>query len=387
MLVGCPLLLSFGLWTQLHNIAPPGIVQIPVVAGIPEAGLRASLGEMYWPSAEFPWSAAVDASPPNVWKPHFVLAYALALVVLERVAAFHMSRLSAGMVLALLVGFLGLVDEIVAPIVLGLWIVLEALRLLDAWRAGCTIAERSTLRAAAGPALAALLLVLGGGPISDALTGSSGSGLSLGWIADAGGRRPVGAFSGLPGGVGLLELGAVPVIAASLVLAWRCRLVWMLAAAAAALLLAALTVQYQYSLDVVRLDGHARNFALLALVVALGDRLAALQPGWRYAGGGLFLALVTWPTVILPVHNLGLALARGPAFANAQLDPNASWRLADRFALPASHGCGRIGLCPRPHLRRRSHPLAKPDGNDDCHGPTERIRVCGVCAVCPKIWR
>ena len=334
VLAGIPLLLSFGLWTQLHNISPPGIVQVPVFAGVPEAGLRASLAAVYWPSVEFPWSTAVDASPPNVWKPHFVLAYALALAVLERVATLCSFRLPAQVALALLVGFLGLVDEIVAPIVLGLWVVLVAVQEMDAWRRGRQVFGRATARAAMGPMLGTLLLVFGGGPISDALAGSSGSGLSLGWIADAGSRRPVGDFNGLPGGIGLLELGVVPVVAASLLLAWRRRLVWMTAAAAAVLLLAALTVQYEYSLDVVRLDGHARNFALLALIVALGHRLSTFRPGWRYACGGLFLIFVTWPTAVLPVHNLGISLTRGPTLENAEVDPNAGWRLSDRFALP-----------------------------------------------------
>ena len=334
VLAGGPLLLSFGLWTQLHNISPPGIVQVPVVAGIPGAGLRASLGDIYWPSVEFPWGAAVDASPPNVWKPHFVLTYALALVVLERVATIRRTRLLAHVALALLIGFLGLVDEIVAPIVLGLWVVLEALRLLDAWGGGRPTVGPSIARAVTGPVLGALFLALGGGPISDALAGSSGSGLSLGWLADADVRRPVGEFIGSPGGIGLLEIGVVPVIVASALLAWRNRLVWLLAAAAVVLLLAALTVQYKYSLDVVRLDGHARNFALLALVVAVGYRLSTLRPRWGYACGGLFLAFVTWPTAVLPVHNLGLALTRGPQFENVKFDPNVGWRLADRYAMP-----------------------------------------------------
>ena len=334
VLVGSPLLLSFGLWTQLHNISPPGVVQVPVVAGLPEAGLRASLGSVFWPSAEFPWNAAVDASPPNVWKPHFVLAYALALVAFERVATLCRLRLPAHVALALLVGFLGLVEEIIAPIVLGIWVVLVAVHVVGDWRGGQQVFGRSTARAAVGPMLGTLFLAFGGGPISDALTGSSGSGLSLGWIADPGSRRPVGAFNGLPGGIGLLELGVVPVVAASLLMAWRNRLVWMTAAAAGVLLLAALTVQYEYSLDVVRLDGHARNFALLALIVALGHRLSKLQPGWRYACGGLFLIFVTWPTAVLPVHNLGISLTRGPTLENAEVDPNAGWRLSDRFALP-----------------------------------------------------
>jgi len=334
VLAGSPLLLSFGLWTQLHNISPPGIVQVPVVTGIPEAGVRGSLADIYWPSVEFPWGAAVDASPPNVWKPHFVLSYALALVVLERVATLCKTPLLAQVALALVIGFLGLVDEILAPIVLGLWVVLETLRLVNGWSHRRPIGARAIAARATGPVLGALLLALGGGPISDALTGSSGSGLSLGWIADPGGRRPVGALGALPGGVGLLELGVVPVVALSMLLAWRNRLVWMLAVAAGVLLLAALTVQYEFSLDVVRLDGHARNLALLALLIALGHRLSRLQGRWRYACGGLVLVIVTWPTAVAPVQNLGLALSRGPRLENAQLDPNADWQLAERFALP-----------------------------------------------------
>ena len=334
LLAGGPLLLSFGLWTQLHNMAPPGILQVPVPAGIPEAGLRASLAEIYWPSSRFPWTSAVDASPPNIWKPHFVLAYALALVVLERAAASRESRMFDRAALALLIGFLGLVEEIVAPIALGLWVVLEALRLLDGWRGGHAPCRRSILRAAAGPVLGVLLLVFGGGPITDALIGSSRSGLSVGWIADAGSRRPLGAVTGMPGGVGVLELGVVAVAAVAVLLAWRNRLAVALAVASGVLLLAALTLRYEYSLDVVRLDGHARNFALLALLVALGHRLSALRPRWRYAAAATTVALVTWPTAAAPVHNLGLALTRGPHISNAALDPNVGWRLTSRYAIP-----------------------------------------------------
>ena len=334
VLAACPLLLSFGLWTQLHNIPPPGIVQIPVVTGVPEAGLRASLGEIYWPYVKFPWGAAVDASPPNVWKPHFVLAYGLALVVLERVCSHREARVSARLTLALLVAFLGLVDEIIAPLVLGLWTAWEALPLVAGWRLKHSVDWRALVRAAAGPASATLLLALAGGPITDALFGSSPSGLSIGWVADAGGRRPVGVASGLPGGLGVLEAGVLPVCVAALLLAWRSRLTVSLAAAAGVLLLAALTVQYEFSLDVVRLDGHARNFALLALLVALGYRLDGLRPRWRYAAGAALVALVTWPTAITPVKNLGVAVTRGPQLANAEADSSVDWRVSSRFALP-----------------------------------------------------
>lgn len=335
VLVSCPLLLSFGLWTQLHYTPPPGIVQMPVLLGLPEAGLRTALANMYWPTLDYPWTTAVETTPANIWKPHFVLAYALACVGLERVTAGGTRSWLGQATLALLFAFLGLVDETVAPTVLGLWVVAEVLQLgrhahlaplfqrSRGGAAGRPVPWEPLLRAVAGPGLAALLLAVEGGAITGALTGSTRSGLSVGWIADAGSRRPVGAISGWPGGLGLLELGTVPVLAGAVLLAWRQRLVWALAAASGFLLLAALTLRYEYSLDLVRLDGHARNFALLALLVALAVRLAALAPRWRYAASALILALITWPTAVGPLHNLGLALTRGPQFANAQPVPTA----------------------------------------------------------------
>lgn len=334
ILVVGPLLLSFGLWTQLHYTAPPGILQMPVPAGLPGAGLRAALADIYWPAVDYPWTTAVEASPANIWKPHFVLAYALAFVGLERVTACARRGWLAQATLALLISFLGLVDETVAPIVLGLWGGVEVWQLgrrghlapLPRWlRGGDTERLRwePVLRAAAGPVLAALLLAGAGGAITGALTSSSRTGLSLGWIADAGSRRPLGEVSSWPGGVGLLAVGTAPVVAAAVALAWRQRLVLALAATSGLLLLAALTLRYEYSLDLVRLDGHARNFALLALLVALSVRLAALAPRWRYAASALVVALITWPTAVAPLHNFGLALTRGPQFANAQPMPAA----------------------------------------------------------------
>ncbi len=335
-LVICPLLLSFGLWTQLHYTAPPGILQVPIPAGIPEAGVRASLWGLYWPTVDYPWQTAVEGSPANIWKPHFVLAYAVAFVVLERVAARGRRGWLGHVALALAIGFLGLVDETVAPVVLGLWGLLELyelhrgshlapiLRQLRGGDSHSPMRWKPMLRASSGPVLAAILLAIGGGAITGVLTSSSHSGLSLGWIADAGSRRPLGDFTRLSGGVGVLALGTVPVTVGALLLAWRQRLVLTLAATSLLMLLAALSLRYEYSLDLVRLDGHARNFALLALMVALGVRMAALSPRWRYAASAVLVALVTWPTVAAPAQNIGLALRRGPELANARLDPSAA---------------------------------------------------------------
>ena len=177
---------------------------------------------------------------------------------------------------------------------------------------------RAALRAVAGPALAMLLLAVGGGALTRTLTDGGGSGLSLGWIDDLGSRRPLGSFSEQPGGLGLLGLGPFLVAGAAALLALRDRLVVALAAGAIVFLLAALMLQYEYSPDVVRLDGHARNFALLALLLALSIRLACLRSRWRYAVSVLLAGMVIWPTVVGPARNLGLAVGQGTQLANAQ---------------------------------------------------------------------
>ena len=326
----CPLFLSFGLWTQVHYIEPPGIVQAFVPLGLPEAGLRASLADIFWPTIEYPRSSEFEVSPANIWRPHFVLAYALAFAVLERVAAPGARRWLAHAGLALAIGFLGLVDEVIAVVVLSLWMAVEALQLIlgsnsrpllriRAWTNACgPIRWRQMLTAGLGPGLATLLLITAGGTVSAALFGTSSSEVSIAWIAVTGSPQPTGSLRALPGGVGLLQLGALPVVAMSVLLGRQRRLVLTLAAASALLFLGALTLRYEFSQsNVVRLDGHARNFALAALLVALAARITALPTPWRYAAAALIVALVTWPTAVAPVANFRSALALGPHFANA----------------------------------------------------------------------
>ena len=322
-LILSPLLLTAGAWTLVF-VTPPDVLRIPVPAGIPSAGLRASLADVYWPGVQLPWSAPglvsdgmSTASPPNIFKPFFLLGYALAFVVLERAASRMGCWQPRSVVLALLIGFLGLVDEAVAPVVLALWVALEAAALWATKSAGRGIAQ-SALRAFAGPALAVLLLAVGGGVLTHALTDAAGSGLSLGWHADPGSRRPVVELSQQPGGLGLLGLGPLVVVGAAALLAWRDRMVLALVVGAVVFLVATLTLQYEYAHDIGRMDGHARNFSLLALLLALSMRLARLRMRWRYIAGVLFVGLVVWPTVAGPARNLGLAVLQGTQLANAQ---------------------------------------------------------------------
>ena len=129
-LVLVPLLLTAGAWTLVWYANAPDILRIPVPSGIPAAGIRASVSNTYWPSAALPWAWPGEASPPNIWKPPFVMAYALAFVVLERAAAASAGAGWRTWPLALLIGFMGLIAEEVALLVLAFWGVLEVVRFL-----------------------------------------------------------------------------------------------------------------------------------------------------------------------------------------------------------------------------------------------------------------
>ena len=313
--VTVPLLLSAGVWSFIGD--PVVIAQVPVPAGLPAAGIRASLTDIYWPSVELPWSSQYMGLP-DIWVPAYPLAYALAFVVLDRAAQAGRRSWLAAATLAGLVGFVGLLSTTLAPIVLALWTVLEA----AVWwtsRHGRADHRRAAVRAAAGPVLAVLLLAAGSGVVTSALAGAGRSGLSLGWPDGSGIRRPLVAFDVRPGGIGLLGVGPVVVAAVAALLAWRDRLVLALVAGAGALLLAALVLRYEPApWDLSRFVGHARNFALLALLLALSTRLTDLPPRrWRYAVGSLLVILVTWPTVAEPVRNLSLAVGNGVEIANA----------------------------------------------------------------------
>ena len=131
MLVLSPLLLTAGSWTLLGYLnRVPNIVQIPLPTELHTIGLRNSLIELYWPKMEPVWHSEFDGSPANIWKPLFVLSYALTFIVLSQVSDSRSRSLMDGLALALLVGFLGIVSAELALLVIGLWCGLEAVRLV-----------------------------------------------------------------------------------------------------------------------------------------------------------------------------------------------------------------------------------------------------------------
>ena len=147
------------------------------------------------------------------------------------------------------------------------------------------------------------------------------SGLSLGSSGYFGGWRLLGTLDRLPGGVGLVGLGPLAAAGLAVLLSRRDRLVLALAAGTGMLLLLPLVLKYDpYPKDLVRLEGHARNLALFALLVALvGVRLADLRSAhWRYTAGAALVGLIVWPTIAAPVRHLSRALVNGVELGNAQ---------------------------------------------------------------------
>ena len=132
--------------------------------------------------------------------------------------------------------------------------------------------------------------------------------------------RALGSFDARPGGVGLLGVGPVALAGVAVALARRDRLVVTLAASAGVLVLLWLVLVYPPApWDLGRTAGHARNLSLVALVLALSLRLSSLPSvRWRLGVGALLVALITWPTVVAPVRNLGLAIGHGVQLANAR---------------------------------------------------------------------
>ncbi len=309
-----PLMLSSGLWT--FTSVGPGVLQLPIPAGLPEAGLRATLADIYWPPVALSSGARLQETLADIWKPGFPLSYALAFVVLQHAAQHQRWSWPQILTLAGLVGFLGLLSTTLVPIVLVVWTGLAVLYVARG-RPYVSVAH-GALRLGAGPVLAGLLLLGGGGAFTGIVDGSPPSGLTVTQGLDSGHWQALGAFDARPGGIGLLGLGPLALAGLAVALAWRDRLITTLAVSAGLLVLAWLVLDYRPApWDLNRLAGHGRNLALAALLLALTTRLVELHPRWRLAASALLVSLIVWPTVVAPARSLGHAIGHGVQLANA----------------------------------------------------------------------
>ena len=314
VIVAVPLMLSSGLLT--FTDVELGVLRLPIPAGLPEAGLRASLTDIYWPQVEL--SAQVFDVLSNIWKPGFPLSYALAFVVLQHAASRERWSWQATLTLAGLVGFLSLLSTTFVPVVLVVWAGLALVYCIQARRVeGLT---RAALRLGAGPLVAGLLLLFAGGTFTGFLDGAPPSRLGLAWDPEPKHWEALGIVDARPGGVAVLGLGPLALAGVAVALARRDRLVLSLAACAGLLVLVWIALTYPPApWDIDRMAGHARNLSLVALLLALSSRLADLTSGrWRAVAGVLLLGLITWPTVVAPARNLGLAIGQGVQLANAR---------------------------------------------------------------------
>ena len=241
VLLTLPLWLTTGAWTFI--VEPGAIVRLPIPAGIPAAGLRASLTDIYWPEATY--AAVLDmryAALPNIWNHSFPMAYALVVVVLQQAARAECRSWGAAVTLAGLVGFTGLISMTIAPVLFVMWAGLQAAVLVQLSRTG-TALQGAALRSGVGLALAAILLVVGGRLIG-ILAGSAPSGLQLASNLEQTHWQALGKFEARPGGLGLLGAGPLAIACVAFVLARRDRLVVTLAAGAGLLALIWVVLNY-----------------------------------------------------------------------------------------------------------------------------------------------
>ena len=209
---------------------------------------------------------------------------------------------------------MGILATSLVPVVVVLWAALAAVHVMRERCAG------AALRSSAGLALAGLLLLGGGGAFTGILDVAPPSGLELAWDLNPRHWEALGTFDARPGGVGLLGLGPIVVAGIAVILARRDRLVVTLAAGTGLLLLAWLVLSFPPAPWVLsRLAGHARNLALVALLLALAAHLSGLGPTrWRYvarraARGADRLA----DGGAAPLRGLGQAVGNGVQLANA----------------------------------------------------------------------
>ena len=122
-LVIAPLLLTAGAWTWTS--LGGGILQLAVPSGLPAADVGAALASFYWPPLGPSWPSET-AALHDVWTPAFTLGYALTFVVLERAARSEGLSWPSVLVLAGIVGFVGILVTSLVPVLIVLWAALAS---------------------------------------------------------------------------------------------------------------------------------------------------------------------------------------------------------------------------------------------------------------------
>ncbi len=313
LILTVPLMLSAGAWTLVLVGDQPWTLLAAVPGGLPQAGIRASLLDVYFPGAGVPWMAPVEASPPNIFNPAFSMSYALLLMLVERLVAGG-ARPVVGLVATSVLGaYLMLLDEPVFAAFALIWAMVVAFRF-----ARVRETRISDLRAGtAGIALSILLAVVYGGVLFDTVFRSAGgeSGLAFVW-PDLPNVTDLLAIDRLPGSLGILGIGPL-VLVALVALGWRAGLIGLLLAGAGlAMWTVGLFVEYEFSsFDNLRLQGHFRNLLLIATILVIGYFLARLKRWPHRIACAALGVIVVWPTVAGSGANLWFAVKEGPQIA------------------------------------------------------------------------
>ena len=314
-----PLLITAGAWSWVGMRSVLSVV-VPIPTELSLAAAT-SLGEMYWPPPP-PNLRLPSGALPDIWLPTFTLAYALSLVVLERAVGACRDAWSPRLAIAILVGFLGLAQTGVVPVVLVLWAGIEAIHLVRLRRSRGDLG-RAALRSGTALALAAVLLISSGGGLSSVLEGQSSGSVAFAPRARDEIGIALGRLSRGESGGGLLaEIGPLVVAGVAAALGRRDRFIAVLAAGAGMFALAWMLLDYPPApWNMNRIAGHGRYIALVALVLSLGGGLAQLRPRRRYAAATLLMLVLVWPTIARPAQILGMSLANGVEIANARRGP------------------------------------------------------------------
>ena len=210
-LVIAPLLLTAGAWTWTS--LGGGILQGPVPAGLPAAGLGASLGEIYWPSVGQSGTLEPTALH-DIWTPAFTLGYALAFVVLGVATRSERAPWLGTLTLGVLVGFIGILATSLVAVVVVLWAALAAVHVM---RDSVCPARRCDR--ARGWRWRGCCSLGGGGAFTGILDVAPPSGLEVAWDLNPRHWEALGTFDARPGGVGLLGLGPIVVAGIAVILA------------------------------------------------------------------------------------------------------------------------------------------------------------------------